>query len=119
MLIDGTPENVDVYKLCHEIEELDGVTIVHDVHVRTISSGYLSMTAHVLADPAVDVLDSDNQLRSIREIVKRHGIHHTTIQLEHSVVGCDQENHHVDHLMATEREIRKKSKLASFLTHSH
>ena len=119
VLIDGTPENVDVYKLCHEIEEVDGVTIVHDVHVRTISSGYLSMTAHVLADPAVDVLDTDNQLRSIRQVVKRHGIQHTTIQLEHSVEGCDQENHHVDHLMATEREIRKRSKLASFLMHSH
>ncbi len=119
VLIDGTPENVDVYKLCHDIEDVDGVTIVHDVHVRTISSGYLSMTAHVLADPAADVLESDSQLRSIREIVKSHGIHHTTIQLEHSVEGCDQENHHVDHLMATEREIRKRSKLASFLMHSH
>ena len=36
VLIDGTPENVDVYKLCHEIEEVDGVTIVHDVHMRTM-----------------------------------------------------------------------------------
>ena len=119
VLIDGTPENVDVYKLCHEIGEVEGVTFIHDVHVRTISSGYLSMTAHVLAEPGSDVLDADNQLRSIREIVKRHGIQHTTIQLEHSVKGCEPESHHVDHLMATEQEIRKRSKLVKFLVRSH
>lgn len=119
VLIDGTPENVDVYKLCHDIEEVEGVTLVHDVHVRTISSGYLSMTAHVLADPSGDILDSDAKLRRIRDVVKRHGIQHTTIQLEHSVEGCDEESHHVDHLMKTEREIRQQSKLTKFLMHSH
>ncbi len=119
VLIDGTPEHVDVYALCHDIEEVDGVTIVHDVHVRTISSGYLSMTAHVLADPAGDVAEVDDQLRRIREVVKRHGVQHSTIQLEHSVNGCDEESHHVDHLFATEKEIRKRSKVLSFLMHSH
>ena len=119
VLIDGTPENVDVYRLCHEIEQVEGVTVVHDVHVRTISSGYLSMTAHVLADPSNDVGEVDAQLRRIREVVKHHGIQHTTIQLEHSVEGCDLESHHVDHLMATERHIRKRSKLINFLRHSH
>ncbi len=119
VLIDGTPENVDVYKLCHDIEEVEGVTIVHDVHVRTISSGYLSMTAHVLTEPSSDAQEADDKLRRIREIVKGYGIQHTTIQLEHSVEGCDQESHHVDHLFATEREIRQKSKLTKFLMHSH
>ena len=118
VLIDGTPEDVDVYKLCHDIEEVEGVTVIHDIHVRTISTGFLSMTAHVLADPASDSLEAENQLRSIREIVKRHGIQHATIQLEHSVEGCDLESHHVDHLMATEMEVRKRSKLVNFFMRS-
>ncbi len=120
VLIDGTPEHVDVFKLCAEIEDVEGVTIVHDVHVRTITSGYLSMTAHVLADPDYEYEGgTDSQLKRIRSIASRYGIQHSTIQLEHSVDDCGNENHHVDHLLATEKEIRHKSKILQFFSHSH
>ena len=79
------------------------VTVIHDVHVWTISSGYHVMTAHVLVDPEHAVEDLDGLMRSLREIaMKKYGIRHVTIQLEQNVKGCTELDH-VDHLMALKR----------------
>ena len=51
VLIEGTPKNLDLYRLCHDMEAVPGVTVVHDIHVWTVTSGHVSLTAHVLADP--------------------------------------------------------------------
>ena len=52
VLLEGTPKHIDVYKLCNDIEELGGVTLIHDVHCWTITSGNDAFTAHVLVDPS-------------------------------------------------------------------
>ena len=107
VLLEGVPEHIDVYRLCNEMEEEEGVTVVHDVHVWTISSGYEAITAHVLVDPAYKG-DLDALLRRLREIANRDfGIGHATIQLEQSVEGCS-EDHHVGHLLARARTEGKR-----------
>ncbi len=111
VLLDTVPEHIDVYRLCSELEEQEGVTLVHDVHVWTISSGHESFTAHILVDPAYEG-DMNELLSSSQEIVRHdHGVGHVTIQLEQLRVGADcAEDHHVDHLLARSREQRKKRK---------
>ena len=51
VLLEGTPESVDIYYICSEMEEVEGVTLVHDVHAWTITSGYDAFTAHVFVSP--------------------------------------------------------------------
>ena len=103
VLLEGVPEHIDVYALCAAMEDLSGVTVIHDVHVWTISSGYHVMTAHVLVDPEHAVEDLDGLMRRLREIaMKKYGIRHVTIQLEQNVEGCTELDH-VDHLMALKR----------------
>ena len=102
VLLEGSPERIDVYKLCSDIEDMEGVTIIHDVHVWTITSGNEAFTAHVLLDPAykgnLDVLK-----KRMQELVHgSYGIGHVTLQLEWSVEGC-KEDHHVGHLLARAR----------------
>ena len=110
VLLEGAPEHIDVYRLCSELEEQEGVTLVHDVHVWTISSGYEAITAHVLADPTYSG-DLDAMLRRLRDIAMRDfGIGHATIQLEQSLVGCT-EDHHVDHPLTQARTRGKKKRL--------
>ena len=52
MLLEGVPKHIDVYSLCSDIEDVEGVTLIHDVHVWTITSGSEAFTAHVLVDPS-------------------------------------------------------------------
>ena len=102
VLLEGAPENLDVYKLCSDIEDVEGVTIIHDVHVWTITSGMVAFTAHILIDPDYPG-NRDDLLRRIKDLAHENfGITHATLQVEESVLGC-KEDHHVDHLVTRSR----------------
>ena len=105
VLLEGAPEHIDVYKLCSDLEDMDGVTLIHDVHVWTITSGSEAFTAHILLDPTYRG-DVDRLTIRMQEILHdNYGINHVTLQLERTVEGCT-EDHHVGHLMAEARPAR-------------
>lgn len=105
VLLEVIPKHIDVELLCGELEDLPGVTLVHDVHVWTIASGYESMTAHVLVDPDLSKGDTEELLRRIRAIARdEHQIHHLTVQIEQTLSGCT-ENHLVTYLLARARRV--------------
>ncbi len=101
VLIEGVPPHIDLYALCHEIEEIEGVTVIHDVHAWTITSGYDSISAHIMVDH-----EHPNRQSILDEAVviarHRYNLSHITFQVETSVEGCT-EDHHVGHLEATSR----------------
>jgi len=69
---------------------LPGARAVHDLHVWTIASGMVSLSAHVTALEGIDILDL---LRSQRSMLnQRFGIDHVTIQIEPEGFA-EQENH--------------------------
>ena len=103
VLLEGTPERIDVYKLCSELEDMDGVTLIHDVHVWTITSGNEAFTAHVLMDPSYEG-DLDRLTTRMQDLLHdSYGIGHVTLQLERTLEGCI-EDHHVGHLLARSRQ---------------
>ena len=97
VLLEGTPEHIDIYQLCSDIEDMDGVTVIHDVHVWTITSDSEVLTAHVLIDPEYDG-NMQSLLNEIQDLAHhRYSIEHVTIQVERSASECS-ELHHVGHL---------------------
>ena len=96
VLMEGTPSALDLQILCQRLEQVEGVTGVHDIHAWSITSGYEVLSAHVTAN--LEAWDSpDHMLRRLREIsYKEFGISHVTIQLESSEEGCE-EDHHIAH----------------------
>ena len=99
VLLESVPAGLDMYRLYSALEEVEGVTLVHDVHAWTITSGYDALTAHVLVDPDYQG-DFAPLLRRLRRIAyQEFGIRHITMQMEQSVADCT-ENHHVGHLEA-------------------
>ena len=102
VLIEGVPSHIDLYALCHDVEELEGVIVIHDVHAWTITSGYDSISAHIMIDP--DHSDSQALLDQAKTLAReKYGLSHITFQVETSVQGCT-EDHHVGHLEARSRE---------------
>ena len=103
VLLEGTPEHIDIHRLCSEMERLEGVTRIHDVHVWTITQGYDSLTAHVLVDPLLSVKKREDLLRQLRSVAREEfEIQHITIQIETSAAGCI-EDHRESHLEAHSR----------------
>jgi len=96
VLMEGTPAHLDLHQLCQRLEEVDGVTGVHDIHAWSITTGYDALSAHVTADSVV-MEDPDPVIQRLRDIASTEfGIGHVTIQLEGSMNGC-LEDHHIEH----------------------
>lgn len=96
VLMEGTPASLDLRRLCRRLEQVQGVTGVHDIHAWSITSGYEVLSAHVTTDLTARE-KPDDMLQRLRTIaVREFGIAHVTIQLENSPEGC-RENHHVEH----------------------
>ena len=101
VLMEGTPASLDLQRLCQRLEQVEGVTGVHDIHAWSITSGYEVLSAHVTANLS-EIANPDHMLQHLREIADNEfGITHVTIQLENSTDGCE-ENHHIDHPVVVE-----------------
>jgi cobalt-zinc-cadmium efflux system protein len=82
VLLEGVPRSVNYDELKESVENVDGVISVHDLHIWTISSANLALSAHVTVSNQ-SMHESKRILTDISEILrKRYQIHHATLQLE-------------------------------------
>lgn len=96
VLMEGTPIRLNLDILCRRLEQSEGVTGVHDLHVWSLTSGYDVLSAHATTSTSSPE-EREHILEHLREIAATEfDINHVTIQLETSPQGC-QENHHVSH----------------------
>ncbi len=110
VLLEGVPAHIDVHELCRKLEMVPHVTLIHDIHVWTISEGSEMMSAHIIVDKEYTG-SYDTILENMRKIVTGDfGIGHVTIQLEHSARLCKEERHHVDHLLSEWESVTSKRK---------
>ena len=80
VLMEAAPADVDVAQMGTAIARVDGVTEVHDLHVWTVTSGFLAVAAHITVRP-----DAEPWLVRTRtaEMLRRHfAVEHTTLQVE-------------------------------------
>ena len=89
VLLDATPSGVSVEDVQREMLGVPGVHNVHDLHVWTVTSGFISLSAHV---EATGPRDPDDILVELRRLLSRtFGIDHATIQLETSALHAELE----------------------------
>ena len=102
VLLEGTPDHVDVHRLRDTFEDVDGVNQVHDIHVWTLAPGYDALTAHVMVDPGNEAAAGDDTLLDqLRDIAYRQfNLQHVTLQIERSTDRC-HEDHRVERLLAS------------------
>jgi len=88
ILAEGVPEGLTALDVGGAMREVPHVAEVHDLHVWTVSPGYVALSAHVvLADRTLaEAQGVQEALKSV--LMARFGIHHTTIQFE--CANCGQ-----------------------------
>ena len=80
ILLQSAPDGVDVAAVQADLEAVDGVAAVHDIHLWTLTSQMHVGSAHLVVDPDAD---SHEVLDLAREVlVERHDIDHATLQIE-------------------------------------
>lgn len=89
VLMEGTPDNVDVEKVTEKILNTEGINSIHDLHIWTITSGLNALTCHAIVDEKMNIGESETILRKIEHDLEHLNIQHVTIQLETSAHLCD------------------------------
>lgn len=90
VLLESSPRHLDTDALRRELTEIEGVRDVHDLHVWTVTSGFVSLSAHAEVESS-EV--ADEVLRSATVLLReRYGIRHVTIQPETSQIHDELEH---------------------------
>jgi zinc transporter 2 len=77
VMMEGTPENIDVEAMLQDIYEIEGVEEIHDFHVWSISVGKFALSAHIQSDQPLKTLALVTDL-----LRRKYVLFHTTIQME-------------------------------------
>ena len=85
IFLEGAPSSAPPTEVGEALAKHPGVVEAHDLHVWTVTSGFPSLSAHVLVQPGADCHRIRLELeRMLRE---RFRIDHSTLQVEH--VGAE------------------------------
>lgn len=79
VLLESTPSHLSLGSVRAQLEAIPGIESVHDLHVWTVTSGLVAMSAHAI------VRESDRHqhvLEHVHDAMRLFGIEHVTVQLE-------------------------------------
>ena len=79
VLLEATPSHISSEAVRQRIEGIQGIESVHDLHIWSVASGMIALSAHaIVREPD----KQQNVLEHIHDAVRSFGIHHVTVQLE-------------------------------------
>jgi len=82
ILVEGVPRGMTAHEVAEAMNGVDGVTEIHDLHVWTVSPGYISLSSHVVLDDQ-SLSEAQKIIEDLKAtLAERFGIEHTTIQVE-------------------------------------
>ena len=86
ILMEGVPMHINLETVSQEIKAVDGVLDVHDLHIWTLSSGSIALSAHIHIH---EISSWSMILNKISKLLdKNHHIHHVTLQPEPDIMDC-------------------------------
>ena len=86
VLMEGVPAYIDFESVSETLSSIKGVLHIHDLHIWTLSSGSVALSAHVAIH---EISDWENILKKLKHSVEHHHhIHHITLQPEPEIFDC-------------------------------
>ena len=85
ILMESVPEEFDLDLIRQDIQSIEGVEDVHELHLWTITSDHFSLIAHVF------IRKDSKHFSTVSDINKmlkeKYGLQHSTIQIEHPTIN--------------------------------
>jgi cobalt-zinc-cadmium efflux system protein len=79
VLLEAAPAHIALDAVRTKLEAIAGVESIHDLHVWTVTSGMIAMSAHAIVR---DSSDHQTVLEQAHDLLQGMGIQHVTMQLE-------------------------------------
>lgn len=87
VLLQSVPEDVDMEQLTSELQQIEGVQDVHDLHIWSLDGSYHVGSLHAVVNTSAQNLAAEIYAAIVR-LLEKHRIHHPTIQLETDTAAC-------------------------------
>lgn len=92
ILAEGIPEGMTASGVAKTIQAVNGVAGIHDLHIWTVTPGYVALSAHVILEDQ-KLSDSENIMAALKKrLDDEYEIEHTTIQFECNSCGQGDES---------------------------
>ena len=86
IMMQFTPENLDLNQIAKDIGQIDGVKNIHHIHTWQINEHDVMFEAHLDVDKDCRITDFEDIMKKVNAYLKEHyGIDHTTLQPEFSI----------------------------------
>ena len=105
ILLESTPENIDIKEMVEKLHTIDGVRSVHDLHVWSINENLRMLSAHIVTDD-ISMRECSLIQQDINELlIHGYNIQHATLQIEcegcgNGLLYCDfdekKHHHHIE-----------------------
>ncbi len=82
VMMEAAPAGVDPVEIGNRLAARPGVTEVHDLHVWEVTSGFPTLSAHIVVDAGHDCHEVRSELSQLLE--DEYAIPHSTLQVEHA-----------------------------------
>ena len=82
VLLETVPPHVDVDGVEKALAGIPSVVAVHDLHIWTVGSGMVALSAHLVVDEPSACENDTILVAAKRALVERFGIDHSTLQIE-------------------------------------
>ncbi len=73
ILVEGVPEHLSIEKISQSMASVPGVLDVHDLHVWSICSGHIALSAHVITEDQT-IADGNGIMTELKARLKKFGI---------------------------------------------
>lgn len=80
LMLDAVPHGIDQKAVRHYLQDIAGVTAVHDLHIWALSTSGVALTVHLIIPDRI--LSDENYLQINRDLKQKFKIDHATIQVE-------------------------------------
>jgi cobalt-zinc-cadmium efflux system protein len=81
ILLEGVPQHISIEGVKGELSSIKGVLGVHDIHIWSLEGETDLLTGHIVVDDRL-LKTPDQTRRTIKDVLTKHHIEHSTIELE-------------------------------------
>ena len=88
VFLQAVPPELDLAVITREIEQLQNIHAVHHAHIWSLDGVHSVFTAHLELNILLDVEEYMQLKDEIRKLVERHGLYHSTVEIEYPGEAC-------------------------------
>lgn len=92
IFLQGVPHDINLSAIKQELEKMQFVKEIHDMHLWSLDGNYNVLTLHAVLKENASTNDIFCVKRDIRDLLKTKGIQHLTVEIEFNTEDCELMN---------------------------